>query len=360
MKINKKEVIVVRPETLRYSSSQQLLPINCQRILFYAIRKFQNNTKSVSFSLSELQDYYHIDFGSWKEISEYMPKLRQFGMDVIDEKSGQIVGVNAFSVINYSRGTGIFNFKFTNEFLPQVSIQKRYLQYGPGQKSFKSKYTSYLYHWIKDNMYGKRDIVRNISLIEFKSIFLLPPTKYAGRNNNFKSRVWQPALDEINSYTGYYIEIEYKGKGENILYTIIRKENEEIVSNEVKTNEFTCHLGKERLDYGCEACYSINKCPFAVHFDTSLLPPQDVAIELYSQFTIHELMHYTFWSNPNYNVAKRVRNRVASEIELRYYNSVLEKNNITEMEIDKVSMDALFEKDKEQVSAHLLKTISEE
>ena len=69
-------------------------------------------------------------------------------------------------------------------------------------------------------MWGSRRVVENIGLAEFKAIFKLEPSSYKGDNSHFRSRVWAPAVKEINNYTNYEIKIVTKGRGEAIRYTL--------------------------------------------------------------------------------------------------------------------------------------------
>lgn len=335
----KSEVITVRPNTLT-SQSAQSLGINEQRILFYSIFKIQENTNTVSFTKSEMEERFDVDLGSYKDIKKYLLELRSFGTDIQDEKSEKITVINAFSHLTYDNG--LFSFRFNKEFLPAINKQKRFLLFGMKSiDKFRSKYSVYLYNFLKDRMFGDISSIRNIGLSEFKAIFKLEDDVYKGRNANFKARVWQPAMEEVNLYSDYHIEILTKGRGDNITYTIIRTENEDL-SGGKKNKEFVCGLGKEIVDIGCHDCMKINKCPFPVKEIGSYPWDKD-------NITMNELydfMSFQLWNNPHYSVYKRVKNHTNSELETIYYNYVLAQSNMDK--ITEENIENLFNEDRDR------------
>lgn len=321
----KEEIITVRPNTLR---SENSLPLNLteQRILFFSIFKIQTNATSVSFTKMELEERFNVDFGSWRDIKNYLMNLRNFGMDVLNEKTDKIVIINAFSRLEYDNG--LFTFKFTEEFLPAIDNQKRFLQFGMGSiEKFKCKYSIYLYDYLKDSMWGQISVKRNLSVKEMKSIFKIDESKYVGRIPNFKKRVWEPAMKEINLYTDYKIEIISKGRGERTVYTINRIENENLAAKKkvIEIETFKCGLGKDFIDMGCSECMKINKCIFDVSTKAIKNAPDswDMGMKL------GLFMEENFWRNKYYSLTKRIDNKVASEMELAFYNYAINQEKLT-------------------------------
>lgn len=317
----KQEIITLKPNTLR-SPNSNLLNINEQRILFFSIFKIQTNASSVSFTKAELESTFNVDFGSFKEIKTYMNNLRSFGMDIVDEDTQKVIIVNAFSRLEYRNG--LFNFKFNEDFLPQVNSQKRFLQYGMKSiEKFKCRYTVYLYDYLKDNMWGNISLKKNLSKTEFRSIFKIQ-NKY-DRNSNFESRVWRPALEEINKYTDYTVSIIPKGTGDRITYTVQRIENEDLskpIEIAFDNSEFTCQLGKNMIDTRCGDCMKINLCPFKVDLNEM---NWDSQYDDNMYLKLSYFMKYTFWDNRYYSLKNRISNKVASENEKIYYNMVIQK-----------------------------------
>lgn len=319
----KQEIITLKPNTLR-SPNANLLNINEQRILFFSIFKIQTNASSVSFTKAELEATFNVDFGSFKEIKTYMNSLRTFGMDIIEENSQKVIIVNAFSRLEYRNG--LFSFKFNEDFLPQIDNQKRFLQYGMKSiEKFKCRYSIYLYDYLKDNMWGNISIKKNLSLTEFRAIFKIGK-KYE-RNSNFESRVWRPALDEINMYTDYTINIVTKGNGKRITYTLQRIENEDLskpvdVIDLSGESSFTCQLGKNMINFDCRNCMKINLCPYEVELNA-------INWNSYYDESMYRKLSYfmmdTFWSNKYYSLKNRIDNKVASPQEISYYNLVIKQ-----------------------------------
>ena len=119
--IKNKEVITLRPNTLHSPSAKQL-SMNAQRILFYSIYSTQHNHDTVSFTKTELNEAFGVDFGSYKEIKNYLSSLRSFGIDIEQEGSERLMFINAFSYLIYNNG--LFEFKF-NEIQGGSPIQER-------------------------------------------------------------------------------------------------------------------------------------------------------------------------------------------------------------------------------------------
>ena len=316
----KKEVIILKPNTLR-SKHSPALSLNEQRILFYSIYKIQTSATSVTFTKTELSERFGVDFGSFKDVSKYLIKLRSFGMDTINEKTDKIEIVNAFSELSYDNG--VFTFKFNQNFLPTINKQKRFLQYAmSGIENFKVRYSIYLYDFLKDYMWGEISVKKDISLTEFRSIFKLEKNKYT-ENKNFKLRVWQPAMEEINKYTNYKINITTKGKGNAMRFSIYRVVNEDLSQKpEMVAPEFVCGLGKNLIDSGCRECMRINKCPFAV--DNSFYLSLKSAYPESPSFVLSSFMEDILWSNRYYSLTERIKNNCASSIELAYYNRAID------------------------------------
>lgn len=299
------KVIIVRPKFLHSKNSAPLALVE-QRILMYAIWKVQRNNKVVSFTKAELEDFIKVDLGNLKAMVKSISILRGFGMEIFDEANEHYISINAFESLDYNKG--LFTFKFTNSFLPQVSRQKeRFLQFGLNAiAQFKSKYTLYLYDYLKDCMWGPINKKENIDLQTFRDIFRLEKEEYLS-NTNFKTRCWQVAMNEINEKTLYSIEIVSKGRGDNTNFSIYMYQDE----NFKKINEaskFECKLGKVIINDGCANCMFVNKCP--APFDYGKAESID---------DVQDVLRAFMLKNSEYSLAKRIQNNVADEFEQKYW-----------------------------------------
>lgn len=320
MSNKKEEIIILKPNTLR---SEHALPLSIteQRIMFYAIYKIQTNATSVSFTKSELDEMFGVDFGCYRDIKKSLIKLKAFGLDVINDETEDIDITIAFSRLIYRKG--VFTFKFNEDFLPAINNQKRFLQFGMMSiGNFKCRYTVYLYDFLKDSMWGKISLKKNLSLSEFRSIFKIDETKYK-ENKNFKSRVWLPAMNEINLYTDYTISIETKGQGIATTFTIHRIKNEDLSKKAamLEVPSFKCGLGKNIVDEACSKCLRINICPF----DVNITSYTDYKGNLTEPLKLANFMHTIFWQNTYYDLQERINNNVATELENLYYKTVIDK-----------------------------------
>lgn len=315
-------LIRVRPNSISHKDAT-FLGLMEQRILFYSIFTAQD-AKSVTFTKQEVEEMFGVNIGYFSDIEQHLKNLRLFGMGLVDEKSKKVHFVNAFQELYYENG--VFRFLFSEPFLPQIKSQKeRFLRYGLSSiQKFKCKYTIYLYDYLKDYMWGPNWKKENISIATFRQIFKLDDKTYAN-SNNFKKRCWGPALEEINNFTNYEIEIIQKGYGKAIRYTIIRHKDEDFKKMlDDKKEGITCHLGKILIDTGCEQCMKINKCPNAL--DTR---PLELSYSIYKDDK-KGYIHYIeneIYRNKQYNVYERVKNHVASTIEISYYHYILNQGN---------------------------------
>lgn len=323
-------VIKIRPETFR-TPSAKILDINEQRILFYAILSIQQNDSTVYFSKTELEEMFNYQIGGYSRIEGMLRNLRTYGFEYVDEKTEKIVLINAFSVLQYDRG--IFKFEFTQGFLPILDKQKQFLQFAMNSiQSFKCKYSIYLYDYLKYSMWGKIT-QRTLTLDEFRNLFKLNDNQYT-RNADFARRVWQPALNEINKYTGYYIEIETKGIYKAMTFTINRIKNEDVgkAISLLNNYNFTCQLGKPYIDYACRDCMKINICPLEVKRGSNE--------EFYNNQDdfICDNMENIFYANPYYDYEIRQARGTLSDLEddfvsIARTNYYLETNEETEADI---------------------------
>lgn len=328
----KDEVLIVRPNTLN-NKSAKLLGINEQRILFYSIYKIQNNASSVTFTKAELTERFGMELGSFHVISKYLNNLKGHSVSIYNQEIDKIEIINAFSTLYYEQG--VFTFKFNPDFLPEINKQKRFLQISMrGIENYTNKYSAYLYEYLKDFMWGDISIKKDIPLKDFRAVFMLEKNVHQ-ENKNFKSRVWEPAMKEINKYTDYHIKITTKGRGAAIRYTIYRIENEDLSKSRKSTtsDSYSCSLGKVIIDLGCRDCMKINKCLFKAdekYFKNIGLYYSD------TRFKLNMFMEDIFWSNPYYSLLERIKNKTATQLENSYYNLLIENYNA----IKRVASDA--------------------
>lgn len=328
---NNNEIIIVQPNTIRSEGAKQLNLLQ-QRVLFYSMLKIQKNKTTSTFSKKEIEDKFGVDFGSNDKIKKIIEPLVTFNTTLDLNNSGDFVMIPAFQRLEFKQG--VFTFKFNQDFLPQLNNQKKFLQYAMESiGKFKCKYTVYLYDFLKENMFRDITVIADIGLEDFKKIFkyvdkekINPDgTVVKPRNSNFKARCWAPALEEINKYTDYKIEITTRGRGDAVTFTVHRLQNEDL-SKKTKTKrdqkEFECGLSKNLLDYNCGKCLRINQCPFEILDTAWNYIPTDFwfTLEGYRFF-----MNHTFWNNQYYDIMERMRLGLASQLEKDYYEMVVIK-----------------------------------
>lgn len=328
---NDNEIIIVQPNTIRSEGAKQLNLLQ-QRILFYSMLKVQKNKTTSTFSKREIEDRFNVDFGSSEKIKKVINPLVTFNTTLDLNNNGDFVVIPAFQRLEYKQG--VFTFKFNQDFLPQLNNQKKFLQYAMESiGKFKCKYTVYLYDFLKENMFRDITVISDIGLKDFKKVFKYVDKEKINpdgtiskpRNSNFKARCWQPAMEEINKYTDYKIEITTRGRGDALTFTIHRFQNEDLSKkpkNKEPQKEFTCGLSKNLVDYNCKKCLRINQCPFQI-LDTAwnFIPPDFwFTLEGYRFF-----MNHTFWDNQYYDITERMKLGLASQLERDYFDLIVLK-----------------------------------
>lgn len=346
-KENTNEIIIVQPNTIRSEGAVQLNLLQ-QRVLFYSMLKIQKNKTTSTFSKKEIEDRFGVDFGSSEKIKKIINPLVTFNTTLDLNNNGDFVMIPAFQRLEYKQG--VFTFKFNQDFLPQLNTQKKFLQYAMESiGKFKCKYSVYLYDFLKENMFRDITVIADIGLNDFKKIFKYVDSEKINkdgtvskpRNSNFKARCWQPALEEINKFTEYKIEITTKGRGDALTFTIHRLKNEDLSKKpkaKKEPKEFECGLSKNLIDHNCGKCLRINQCTFEV-LDTAwnYIPTEFwFTLEGYRFF-----MNHTFWNNQYYDILERMRLGLASQLEKDYYEMVIIKyeeehpNDVIDTDIDR-------------------------
>lgn len=338
-----RDSIIVKPGTLLGPYSK-FLNINEQRILFFAIYKIQRDKNTVSYSLNELSEAFGgIKFGAFKRISGYVDSLLTYTTSVSNKKDW-VRGVTVFSFIEYKEG--VFTFKFNDMFLPEIHRQNRYIRYGwTSIGQFKCQYTNYLYEFLKDNLWGP-NTQKVLTIDDFKKVFKVPEEKYQGKNANFRTRVWKPALEEINEFTGYIIDIKTIGKGDKMRFVIERIRDEVFDRKKEKAKMFECGLGVDLIGRHCSECLRINRCPFTVDIPPEIVP-EGASIKELSTYDYEKIMNEVFWHNRYYSLPKRIKNGTATYIEETYYTYILGCRNLSDSLLTEAELEEIFQEEKD-------------
>ena len=268
-----KRSVQIKRGLLSYKENS-VLSNNEQAILIYGLYKLDPESKdlSVEFSVQEMKNIMGIELKAY-DYNRNLATGHLGNFKVIDMNNNEIEKTTrirpAFKEItfiepkNRSEGPARFRLVFNECCLPEIVEQKRlYYEYGltPISK-FKCKYTIMLYEYLKKMYFNfdwrvEKGLGRNddyfdyISFIDLFNVDVKSNPSLA-RTDNFKKRVWKPAMDEINKYTGYRIVIETSGRGKSYTFHLIVNEIEMIVKPVVKT-ELKTRLLEPVTEYSLE------------------------------------------------------------------------------------------------------------
>lgn len=220
------------PSNFIGNGDNRLLPLNAQRLLFYACWKCPENSTKVEFTLSELRDQFKQPFKDFENIKKALTQLYYYGFVFSDDEEEYFEARHVFTDIRFKNG--IFTLKFNDGFQEQIKeTKKQFLKYGLGIVSeWQCKYTVLLYNYLKEKMFASS--TKYFTLKELRGLFKLEEKEYLN-NTDFKFYCWSKAVEEINRTTGYIVNITPSGRGKNIIYELKICDKETIVSAEHNT-----------------------------------------------------------------------------------------------------------------------------
>lgn len=221
LKINMKNELVVKDNILINASYN--LELTEQRLILLSIVKARETGQGITAD-SKLQIYagdymyhYKVDrHAAYKALKEAALNLfeRQFSFKEEHENTGKMGVVKSrwVSRIKYIDELAILEVTFSPDVVPLITrLEKHFTSYKLKQVSqLTSKYAIRLYEiLIAWRDIGKTPVIR---LIDFRTQLGLGDTEYTAMNN-FKKRVLEPAIDQINKLTDITVEYEQFKEG---------------------------------------------------------------------------------------------------------------------------------------------------
>jgi len=197
-----------------------------QRILLSAISQISPGEKVTdktmyTISVHDISEMTGLSSRSlYKELEEAALRLKRREIRIPDESNGkgkkQKVLITCWlQTIQYVPNSGSVQIRFSHDILPYVSqLTEQFTIYKLKDVSkLSSSYAIRLYELL---MQWKSTGVRTVELEWLKSIFLIED-KYA-RIKDFKIRVLEPAIQQINATTNLWVKWEQKKTGRKITH----------------------------------------------------------------------------------------------------------------------------------------------
>lgn len=191
-----------------------------KKLLLYLISRIKPDDTELKLQQININDFWEVcgysqtTNGKYTFIKECIEKLASRVMWLENEK--RIVLVRWIDKAYIEKGNSTINIKLDDNLKPYLlNLKENYTQFPLDNIiKMKSKYGIALYEILKSYAY-KLKLTIEIDILKEK----LDCVNYTD-NSNFKKKVINPALNDINTYTDLKVYIEYKKEGKQIKYIV--------------------------------------------------------------------------------------------------------------------------------------------
>ena len=191
-----------------------------KKLLLYLISRIKPDDTELKLQQININDFWEVcgysqtTNGKYTFIKECIEKLASRVMWLENEK--RIVLVRWIDKAYIEKGNSTINIKLDDNLKPYLlNLKENYTQFPLDNIiKMKSKYGIALYEILKSYAY-KLKLTIEIDILKEK----LDCVNYTD-NSNFKKKVINPALNDINTYTDLKVDIEYKKEGKQIKYIV--------------------------------------------------------------------------------------------------------------------------------------------
>lgn len=215
----KKESLQSRENSIKKSNEISMaelshgLSLNQMQLLAYAIYATQQNGKT-EFQKYEFQNKFGIEQYRTEDAYKDSKQISGLQVSVKDLERDYFKFTNVFMDMEYNKGH--FTFEWNPKMTPHIlEIKERYVVTDLEIASyFQSSFSWRLYEYLKAHYGYFRKI---LSKQEIYELFNVENVKtYQERINNFKQRVLDVAIKEINKYTDLYVWYKEQKTGRSI------------------------------------------------------------------------------------------------------------------------------------------------
>ena len=232
MEERKRKLRVVKANSL--VQAKYRLSVQEQRLILLAISQINRHEeltdqKMYSISAKDMSDLTNTSLDqTYEDLKKAALKLKRREVTIYEAPNSEgfhdeILVANWVQTIKYVKKQGKVEVRFNHDIVPylnQVKINKSFTEFllnGPTHELFRMN-SSYGYRIFELLMQWNCTGVRTVELKWLKSIFLIED-KYP-RIKDFKNRVLEPAIQQINNTTNLWIEWDQKKTGRKVTHFI--------------------------------------------------------------------------------------------------------------------------------------------
>lgn len=255
--MKKLDELILKPIKIHNNLAEARYSMNIseQKLFIFAIKNIDqenNNFMESTFNISNFAKYADLDVKHlYKEIDTMTENIMKTIIYIrhSDDKD-RWIKYNLTSKCEYNKGN--ITFRFNNDMKPLLlKLQRHYFLQAPEVLSFKSWYSIRIYDFLKSKSYINNAI--EISLDDLKTILDIEG-KYQ-RFSNFRARVINVAVDEINDNSDIFVKCEniYEGRSAvGLKFDVIDKSHQYI---QLIENTYDIETFKEKAGLSDE-CFS--------------------------------------------------------------------------------------------------------
>lgn len=231
---NERYEIVVKSNEL-IQKSRFSLTTNQQKIILYLISKLKyqdNDFKELKVDIKDFCRVCGIDLSSGRTYNELKNSIKQIADKSIwiDKENGDSALVRWIEKPIIHKNDGIITIKLDEDLKPYLlDLKEKYTQYELIYTlKMKSKYSIRLYELLKSRQYNKlKNYTVKYSINELKK--LLDAENYK-TFKDFRRRVIEKAIEEINNFSDINIECLTIKQGKTVIEIEIRIETKDIIN----------------------------------------------------------------------------------------------------------------------------------
>lgn len=215
-KFNKQYCSIVKKSNLMIRKARYSLSLQQQKVLCYLIAHLSENdtheTEKI-FDIKAFYDFMEVNNKDYDKVRQALKTLADKSWWIQTENCTDIL-VRFLNTVKTNKRSGKARIKFHEDILPYLQqLKTQYTTYKIYYiMTMKSQYSIRLYELLK-SVAGKE--IWYFGIDELRKIFMCE--KKYDRVNNFKQRIIEPSIEEINNKTDLNVTYEYFTEGKKIV-----------------------------------------------------------------------------------------------------------------------------------------------
>lgn len=215
-KQNKQYYSIVKKSNAIIQKARYSFSLQQQKILCYLITNLSETDTSETekkFDIKTFFDFMEVDSKNYERVRENLKALRDKSWFIMD-KDGTETSVSFLTKVRTNKRNGTVIIYFDKDILPYLqNLREKYTTYKLYYiMTMKSQYSIRLYELFK-SVLGKTNWYFSVS--DLRKLFMCE--KSYAHIGHFKTRVIEPAIQEINNKTDILVDYEYATEGRKIV-----------------------------------------------------------------------------------------------------------------------------------------------